>query len=163
MPTGRVTSDLIVDGYLTVSGGMAIPAGAVSNSQVVGSAGISASKLQHSPRKAYSQPNTTATSETRIIHVAHGAGTLLGFKAGSIVAAIGAATVTVNLLKNGTTMLSSVITLDSANAAYTPEDATLSVTSIAANDVLTIAIVATAGGGTLPTGVYCSASLEEAY
>lgn len=164
MATGRVTSDLIVDGYLTVSGGMSLPAGAVTNTNIVGSAGISASKLQHSPRKGYAQPNTTATTETRVIHVAFGAGTILEFSAGSIVAATaGTNTTTVDLKKNGTTCLSSVITLDSANSAYVVEAGTLSVTSLADGDVLTVVITATAGTGALPTGVFASVCVEEAY
>lgn len=163
MATARIPSDLIVDGYLTVSGGLSVPAGAIGNTQVAGSAAIDASKLGHSPRKSYAQPNTAATTETRVIHVAHGAGTILEFKAGNIVKAVGDSTVTVDLRINGTTALSSPISLSSASANYTPTSGTLSDTSYVDSDVLTVVITATVGTGTLPTGVYCTLNVDEAH
>lgn len=129
---------------------------------ITGSTPITQDKLQHQHRMVWSQPNTTATTETRILHVCMGAtGTVLKFEAGSIVLNIGAAVVTVDLLKNGTTMLAAPITLDTANTAYVPESVTPTTTAFVDGDVLTTTITATAGGGTLATGVYVALTVKE--
>lgn len=159
---GTINDDLHVGGHLGANS-MTLAANSVNNATVQASAGISASKLEHQHRQIFEQPNTAATSETRVIHVARGAGTIIKFSAGSIAIAAGAATVTVNLLKNGVSILSGAITLDTGNVAYTPENGTVSNTAVAAGDVFTVTTVATAGGGTLPTGVFASLDLSEAY
>jgi hypothetical protein len=46
------------------------------------------------------------------VHRARNVGTVVAFVAGAVVPNVGAATVTVNLLKNGTTVLSAVVTLN---------------------------------------------------
>jgi hypothetical protein len=136
----------------------------IADSDISGTANISASKVQHQHRQVYSQPNTTSTTETRIIHVVNGASaTITSFSAGSIVANVGGATVTVDLKKNGSSVLTSVITLNSSTVAYTPTLATLSTTTATTNDVFTIVITATVGGGTLATGVYASLNIYEQY
>ena len=158
----RFDSDLHVAGSITCEE-LDIPAGSLVDADVAAGAAISATKLMHQHSPNYSQPNTTATSETRILHTVYGAtGTITAFKAGSIVLNIGAATVTVDLRKNGTTVLTGVITLDTANTAYTPEAATILSASVVAGDVLSVVITATAGGGTLATGFYCYAIITEA-
>lgn len=159
---GTINDDLHVGGHLSANS-QTIGAGAVSNTSVAAGAGISASKLEHQYRKELTQPNTAATSETRVIHVARGSGTIIKFSAGSIAIAVGAATVTVDLKKNGASILSGVITLDTGNTVYVPENGTVSNTAVAAGDVFTVTTVATAGGGTLPTGVFASLDLSEAY
>lgn len=163
MASGQWPGDLYVTGSLSVGGGFNIPAGAVADSQVVAGADIASAKLNHLHTKTYSQPNTTATAETQVLHVAKGAGSVVRFEAGSIAIAVGAATCTIDLKKNGTTVLSGVITLDSSNVAYTPEAGTISSADYVAGDVFTIVTTATAGGGTIPTGLYCSAAFDEAY
>ena len=90
-----------------------------------------------------------------------GGGTILNFEAGSIAVAVGDSTVTIDLLKDGVTCLSAVITLDTGNTVYTPEAATITVPAFAQTDVLTVTITATVGTGTLPTGVYCTCNFTE--
>ena len=53
------------------------------------------------------------------------------------------------------------MTLDSGNSAYVPEDASLSSTTGVEDDVYTATIVASAGTGTLPTGLYINLSIYE--
>ena len=74
-----------------------LPAGSVADATVASAAGIAASKLEHQHRLIYSQESdTTAASEDRVIHVVEGAtGDIQSIKAGSVVANIGAATITV--------------------------------------------------------------------
>lgn len=158
---GRVEEDMYFAGVATFKT-MVPNAGAISKAHVAAAAGIEASKLQHQYERIVSQPNTTATTETRIIHEVYGAtAQVLGFRAGSIAANVGAATVTVDLRKNGTTILTAVITLNASSVAYVSQAATVTSPNLVTGDVLTVVITATVGGGTLATGVWCQVVLTE--
>jgi hypothetical protein len=138
------------------------PSGSIADDAVIAAANVAYTKLQQQKTICGNQPNTTATTETRAIYVAYGTiGTLLAFKAGSIAIAVGAATVTLDLKKNGTTVLSAPITLDSSNVARVVEAATISVPSFVAGDFFEVVITATAGGGTIPTGLFYELVLYE--
>ena len=160
---GLLTGDINLIGAFT-STTLNVPSNTITNAMVNSAAAIAASKLVHQYAKTYAQANAAAADETRVIHscTMAGGGTILNFEAGSIAAAVGDSTCTVDLKKDGTTCLSAPITLDSGNAAYTPEAGTLTVTTFAQTDVLTIVIDATIGTGTLPTGVYCTCNFTEA-
>lgn len=158
---GRIEDDLHVGGNLSADA-MSIPSSTIDDDDVKSTAAIQQGKLDHQHRIPYSQPNTTATTETRVLYRCFGAsGTILGFHAGSIAANIGAATVTLDLKKNGTTVLSSVITLNNANTARVAVAGTLSVTTLVAGDVLEVVVTATAGGGTLATGLFAAVTVGE--
>lgn len=152
-----LNGDLYVDGNFSCRG-FSLPSGAVQDSSVAaGALGnyIQSTKLRQQIKKTYAQPNVTAVTETKPIWVAFGAtGTLVAFEAGSIVAAIGAATVTLDLKKNGASVLSSVITLNNANTARIVVNATFASTAYVTGDWFDVVVVATAGGGTLPTGLF---------
>jgi uncharacterized protein YfiM (DUF2279 family) len=143
------------------TGGVVLPASVITDSQVAPAAGITQDKLEHQHAKIYNQAGN-AVSETKAIYVARSAGTLLSFVAGMVGANAGAATVTFDLKKNGTTVLTAVVSLGSGDPAYTPKSGTLSVTSFVAGDVFTVVTVATAGGGTLGTGAFASLRAKEA-
>ena len=154
-----IQGDLHVTG--TVTGGSLTPSAlTVTNASVSSTAAIAATKLEHQFALSYTQ-NGTAASATIPLHVAYGAGTIVSVKAASIAIAVGAATVTVDLKKGGTTCLSGVITLDSGNAARTSEAGSLTVTTYSADNFLELVIVATAGGGTLPPGLIVTVILRE--
>lgn len=139
-----------------------LPDASVGNSTILAGAGIEAEKLEHHHSITGNQPNTAATTETRVIHNVFGAtGDTLAFEAGSIVAATGNATVTLDVLKNGTTILTGVITLDSGNTARVSEAGSISVTALVDGDVLEVVIVATIGSGALPTGLFYNLRLNE--
>lgn len=157
----RLEGDTHIEGTLTAKT-VSLPANTVTNAAVRSDAAISASKMEHQHRKTFAQEGT-ATSVTRAVHVARAAGTVRFFYAGSIAIAVGAATVTLDLRKNGTTILTGVITLDSANTARVVESGTLTGNTVVAGDVLEVVTVATAGGGTLPTGVFAEVGIDETY
>lgn len=160
MALNRFEGDLYVTGNIG-SATLSIPAGTLINAGVNASADISATKLEMQHSVTYGQ-NGTASSVTVPIHcVRNASGAVVSIEAGSVVANIGAATVTVDLKKNGTTMLTGVITLDNANTAYLSEAGTLSSTALVDGDVLTLVIVATAGGGTLATGLFVTVYWSE--
>jgi hypothetical protein len=140
--------------------------GSVTDAKVASGAAITTAKMLHRYRKVFSQPLSAATSETRTIYVATASGTVLDINCGSATIAVGAATVTVDLKKStaggaAASILTSVVTLDSGNATYTPEAGSISSNSYVAGDVFTITTVATAGGGTLPTAVYAQVTFDE--
>jgi hypothetical protein len=157
----RLSGDEYVDGTLSAKK-MNIPDSTVVDADIAANAAIATTKMKHLYEERYSQPNTTATSETREFHTVFGAtATLKDFRAGLIGANVGAATVTVDLKKNGVSVLTGVITLDNAVAALAEVAGTIASAAGAAGDTYTIVITATAGGGTLGTGFYCQAIFEE--
>lgn len=145
-----------------IIGTLILPAGCVKNDTIAADAAIVVEKMVHQHVQRYSQPNTTATTETRVLHVTRGAtGKLIEFVAGSIGVCTSPATVTLDLRKNGTTVLTSPITLNSSNVARVAVTGLISVDTLAEGNVLEVVITATAGGGTLATGVFCEAIVNE--
>jgi hypothetical protein len=159
-----IRGDTYFQDDVSFGGDVSFPSGSIGNTDIEASAGVDASKLEHLHRIIYAQPNTAATSVTQIVYQCLGTtGTTLEVRAGSIAIAVGAATVTVDVKKNGTTILSGVITLDTGNTNRVSESGTISVPSLVDGDVLEIVTVATAGGGTLPTGVWVAINVAEDY
>lgn len=161
MPESVHQGDLFVNGNFRATS-MTMAGGVIANAQVAAGAGIDTTKLNHRHHFRFSQPNTTATTETKAIGRVYGAtGTLVAFYVGSIGIMAGAATVTVDLKKNGATMLSAVVTLNNANAARVAVAGALASTALVAGDLLEVVTTATAGGGTLGTGVFAFATVDE--
>jgi len=158
-----VNNDLLVTGTVSAKA-LTLTNASITDANVVAAAGVQASKLQHQFTQCYAQPGANnATVERKVIHVVRGAtGTVLEFKVGARVAAIGAATATLDLYKNGTTMLTGTISLTSATAAYILLAGTLASSSLAVGDVLeAVVTAATAGGGTLAIGLFAYLTLRE--
>jgi hypothetical protein len=86
----------------------------------------------------------------------------VGFKAGSVTACVGAATITVDLKKNGVSVLTATIVLDNANTARVVEAATITTTAAVAGDVFEVSVAVAAGGGTIGSGVFAYAEFYEA-
>lgn len=157
----------IIDGDLRVRGAiipdsMAIPANSVGDTQFNSATPLTASKQVHQYVQKYAQDHgAVVATKTSGIHIAHGAGTITALVAALKTACIGAATVVVDLKKNGTTVLSGTITLDNSVAAYTSGTATVSSATYAAGDVFEIVVTATAGGGTIGQGLTVALTLRE--
>lgn len=154
------------DGDLKVRGAfsadsISLPNGSITDTTISSFAAISAAKLQHQHQPCGGQPNTAAADETRALHVAQAVGTVEGFSAGSIVKAIGDATVTIDLHKNGVSILDSPITLNSSSANRVAQAATIDGGNLVAGDLLEVVIDATIGTGTLPTGLFWAAKIRE--
>lgn len=148
----RVDQDLHVNGTLSAKT-LGIPALTVTDAGVSTTADIAQGKLEHQFEFSLGQSGNAATVTTPIAAIYGASGTMLDIRAGSIAPATGNSTVTIDLKKNGTTMLSAVITLDNANTARIMEAGTLSVTSLTNADFLELVVTATVGTGTLPTGL----------
>lgn len=162
MPTNVFPSDVLIQGTLTPTT-INLPASSVTNTAVAAAAGISASKLQHAHRAVLAQGSASnAAAQTQVLHVVVGAtGTVQAVKAGAVVPAVGAATATVDIKKNGTTILSAPISLSSAQTARQLVSGTITVPAVAVGDVLEIVITATAGGGTLAQGLFAAVDIFE--
>lgn len=150
----KVDGDLYVSGNLRVDS-LTLPYNCVGDQQISASAGLIAyNKTQKQRACKYSQKYGTAVaSERNGIHIGLGSGTITGFFAALAVPCAGAATVTVDLLKNGTTVLSGVITFNSGVAAFASAIGTISSASYASGDVYEVSVTATAGGGTIGQGL----------
>jgi len=160
--TSRITGNIEYTGNVQYLGQVTMPTGAVGDDEIEAAAGIAASKVDHRFHVMHKQPNTTATTETVGLYLAKAAGTVIGFRAGSIGIAVGAATVTFDLKKNNVTVLTGVLTLNSSNTVRVAVAGTLVATpTYVANDFFELVITATAGGGTLQTGIFAEAWFEE--
>ena len=122
----RLDGDYHFTGAVTMNE-MNIPAGTIVNTDVAAGAAISASKLESRLELTYAQDrDAMAHRASHIIHSGYGAtGDIIAFEAGCAVIGGAGASVDVDLLLNGTSVLSAAITLDSSNTALTPEEATL--------------------------------------
>lgn len=154
--------DLHVAGHLS-SQTAGLPAGSVLDEHVGGSAAIAGTKTLGRLRQRYAQESaTTAAAESRVLHVAHAAGTVVAFKAGCVVANLTGATVTFDLLKNGMTILTAAVQVNDTHAAREVVPGTIATPGIVAGDVLETVITVAAGGGTLGKGAFCLVVLDEA-
>lgn len=98
------------------------------------------------------------TTKEEIVHVADGAGVINGFHCSVIVPGSGAS-ITLDLKKNGTTVLSAVVTLTNSSTAGLIYNGTVSVPTFVAGDVLSIAL--TEGSNTGMSGVAAWVNLVE--
>jgi hypothetical protein len=158
----RIEGDVFVAGELS-SQTMGIPSATVVNDDVAAAAAIVASKLEHQFAKVVCQESgTTCTDETYVAHVGYGAtGTIVSFKCGVITACVGAATIAVDLLKNGVSILNSAATINSNHSARELVTGTISTSAYVTGDVLEIDFNETTGGGTQGKGVFAEVVLQE--
>jgi hypothetical protein len=143
-------------------GAMAIPAGTVGDTECGIANPITATKLQHQYEKHGGQAQgATIVTRTEAAHVAYAAGTVVGLQAMMTgVANAGAATVTVDVKKNGTSILSALASFGT-DAIRTLKTGTVSTPTYSAGDLLEIVTTATAGGGTVGQGLAWSLILRE--
>ena len=158
----RLQGDVHVDGNLTMKT-TALPAGTLTNAMVNASAGIKATKLQHQYEKSYSNESATEiTAGEFVLHAVHGTtGEVLAFKGGSVVAAVGTDDWKLDIHKNGTTILTTAITLNSSITAFEIVSGVVGTTALVSGDVLEAIISETAGGGTAPKGLFVEVVLKE--
>jgi len=155
----RHEGDLHITGTLSTAT-LSIPALTVNNAAVAAAAAIAYTKVVHKHNKTYAQAGSSA-DETKVIHVVHGATcTLLNFEVGVVTAFVGDSC-TIDLKKNGTTVLSAAVTLDEGDAAYAKVAGTISTAGGVDGDVYTVVQDFTTAAGTPATGVWASLALAE--
>lgn len=157
---------LRVDG--PISGASLIPGADTVKNSMIGEV-LTYDNLQQRRDIIYAQANAHATTRptaadaNQVVYEVTGAtGLLLSIKAGSCVKAVGDSTVSIDVKKNGTTVLTAPIVLDNANTNLVSEAGTLVATpTLAAGDVLEVYVDATVGTGTLPLGLWVKITLKE--
>jgi hypothetical protein len=157
----RFEGDTIIDGAL-LARSITLPSNSVGNANVSAGSPLDTTKTIHRHTVTDNQKHGTATAtERRVIHVAKEDGDLSSIVAGCVVANIGAATITVDLYKNGSTVLTGVISLDSGDSAFDNVSGTFTATPYSAGDVFETVVTATAGGGTLGQGLFVQVTFNE--
>ena len=165
MASLTVPNNLVVQGQIVPQGGITLPSSCVSDAQVSAGASIDQSKLQHQHRAGVSQANgASATAQRQTVYIAQAStgATVLTFNAGCITAPTGADTCSVDLQRNGTSLLGAAISLTSSTPARTPVGGTISIANLSQNDTLEIVITPAHSTGTLPQGVFGEVRVAEA-
>lgn len=161
MATSYIEGDVFVRGTFGAKTFRA-PSASVGNAAIESNAGVEASKLQHQYERVFSQERATdAAVEGKVVHVVAGAtGTVLSVSVGSVVAAGASSSATVDVLKNGTTILTGTVVVDNGNTAYVGEAGTVSVSALVAGDVIEARVTAVSGANK-PKGVFVSVVIRE--
>lgn len=143
---------------LRITGGqITLPSNSVTNEQIDSDTDIDADKLEH-----LYKPGTnfdlaiggTPVAREEIVFVASTAGVIRGFHA--MLNDTGTSTdVTFDLKINGTTALSATINLTHADADRAVKDGTLSTTTVAVDDVISISMAVTASTGAQGPWAWC--------
>jgi hypothetical protein len=140
-----------------------VPASSFGDDDIDASDPLGCTKVDHQYIAQMAQAHgTAATAERRVVHIARAAGTFVSVQVCPVVAATGDSTATVDVKKNGTTILSGTVTIDNGDVAYSKTSAALSVTSYVAGDVIEVVQTVSAGTGTLPQGMTTTVVMREA-
>ena len=155
-------SEQMFSGKVTFYGPTILPAACIGGTQMNPSDPVPVAAVSHrfEPRLAQAF-GAAAVAERRVVHHANRAGGLSSVSAGAVLPNVGAATYTVDVYKNGVTMLIAPLVVTSATVAYGSVTATLAVTTFAAGDVIEVVLTVAAGGGTLAQGVFVKPVIYE--
>jgi hypothetical protein len=147
MATSRHEGSLVVTETLS-AGFMVIPTNSINNDSIIATANIDATKCQQQYVKSLAlSANATSAAVTRqVIHAVYGlTGTVIEFAVGATVAPTGGDSVTVTLLKNGTTILTANVVLNNTSVNFVPVEGTISSGSVVAGDILEVNVSAVSG------------------
>lgn len=152
--TSRHEGDLYVNGVLS-SREAVFPAGSITNPAIAAGAAISASKIEHQHCVTLADDDGTAVADrTAKVHTVYGAtGDLVSFEVCATGKATGTDKVEIDLTVNGASILTAVVELNTAHANNEIRTGTIDTAALADGDMIRIDFNATAGDGTLPTGV----------
>lgn len=161
MSLSKIDSDVLITGALYPAGGVTLPASSVADSQVATAAGISALKLEHLNNidLALTDHATNAAAVRKVIYGAENPGTIDKFECFVTVAAGATTTITVDLYKNGSSVLSSAISFTSSLTAYTKSAGTVSSATFTDDDVFEVVVTVT--GSNPPKGLNARLVLRE--
>lgn len=147
---------------LRISGGtITLPSGTITDDAISTTAAIDVDKMQ-----VLMKPFTnfgfafdaTPTTRTEVVFIASSAGVIRGFHAGLYDTGT-STSVAFDMKKNGTTVLSSAVTVTHSQSDRSINDGTISVTSVAADDVITF--VMTVSSSTGAQGPFAFAEIQE--
>lgn len=143
-----------------------VPNNSFGNNQITPSDPLDTSKTKHLHVGTLKQNHgSPAVAQRQTVHRARAAGVVTDVRAVLSVAIVGDSTITVDVRKNGTTILTGTFNLTSANTAYTgPAAGTLDPTPAAylAGDVFEAVVTVAANTGTLGQGLLVAVEFKEA-
>jgi hypothetical protein len=154
-----------IDGDQQINGKLLISDSIVSSK---GSPILEASDVHCARVARYTQEGAAADATQFLTMITGASGTLKAVYAGCLTACIGDSTITVDIKQGNageapTTVLSSLITLDSGDSNREAVAGTLSVTALNNEDVIEVIINATIGTGTLGVDVFVVLVYDENY
>ena len=156
-----IEGDTYVRGNLRTDG-FAVPANSIGNTQFNSSDPLATDKQKHQYVAVYSQKHgADVAAERKTVHVAHAAGTLAFVYAGMVVPSTGDSTVTVDVLKNGVSVMSGTITLTNAHAAFALVLGTISAGVYTSGSVFEVSVTVSAGTGNVGEGVFARLVFRE--
>ncbi len=156
-----------VDGDLHIQGTLSsklanFPANSVGNKQVSADAALASTKLIQRLRKNWFQGGTVVDDVVGVAIISGATGTVVAVQAClTEVACVGAAVIDLDLLKNGSTILSATFQIDSADALYAVLVGTINTPGLVVGDVLEIDVNETTGGGTQGSGILIEVVYDE--
>lgn len=156
----RCDGDATVTGALRVFGTFTPASSSLNGTAINPSVPVDETRLRahHVARYLESAATTIATKTIRLITKVKGAtGKILSFDASMSTACLTTATVTIDIKKNGTTILSGTLNFANTDAANTAKNiaSLLTSTSLVVGDYIDAVITASASGGTLGAGFSC--------
>jgi hypothetical protein len=160
--TSKVSGNLVVSGNLK-AGSFDMPANSVGDTEMTAARPADVDKVLHLHQHVYAQNRSAAVAtERKAAFVAYADGVVLDVTAAVTQAAVGDSTVTVDVYKNGASILSSVLTFDSGDAAFASQSAALSSPGYSAGQVVEVVVTSTPGTGTPPRGLAVTVTAKEA-
>lgn len=157
----KIPGNVQIDGQLYAEE-IILSEASVKDSHVADTADISAFKLQQQHQPMYRQKSAaTAVAEAEVVHRFRAVGEVVGFEAGNVVACLGDSTITVDLKKNGASILTAPLVITSALAARAVIAATIADADCVLDDVLEVVVTISAGTGTLGKGVFADTCVRE--
>ena len=160
MGVSTLQSDVYVNGNFSAKT-MQLASASVGDAQVQSAANINAYKLSHLHRQVYSQPSGAAVvGESRVVFEALNTGTITDFRAGAVTIPVGADTCSVDLKKNGTSVLSAPLSITSSFVSRVSQAATIATPGVVAGDILEVVVTPNHTSGTLPQEVWATLNVN---
>lgn len=166
----QIVTPTVFSGPVVVTGNLSsstfsAPAGCISDAAVVvpsaGANGINTTKLNHRQHVRYSQAEgTSIVTETRIVWLTNGTqASFISARAIEKTATSGGDTVTVDIRKNGTSILSGATPISVTGTSVVI--GTITTTSSTVGDYVEVVVTATHTSGTLGQGLYVDLIVDE--
>lgn len=149
---------------LTVTGQSSFPPGTIPGTAISSGVPVPQNAVRHRKDQVFSQAKGAAVAANtgQIFYRATGDGTVLGVHAGFIQAATGDSTATIDVKKNGTTILNSTIVLDNTNAAYASEAGSVVASpTYVEGDIFEVVVAVAAGSGVPGQGLFVQLTVDE--
>lgn len=155
-------NDKVFNGQCIFAKAPSMPSGSFGNSQINVNDPIAPSNLIEMLPITHAQAYGVAVVSERVAkYVARNKGTVLGFRALLVLPCTVDDTVTVDVKKNGTTILTAVVTLNNAAVAYQAVVAAIADAPYVANDVFEFIVTATHNTGVIGQGLLCTMIVNE--